>query len=181
MEHATDTEPTGNGEKPCAEIAARRRSVFRSAFFLVLCTIVLFVFILVQGDIRRRQRTVDDAQSYASVLTERIGETGALPLNLELPDDHPPPSCLFRQLNRRDTHLLRQSDERIIAAYSSPVTRVFAPDGRAVLLFTDGRFDVDWLSLDEFDRAQAAQREEIRRLATGAAKENPRLVVPPAP
>lgn len=173
MDHATDTEPTRNGERPRAEINARRRSIFRSAFLLVLCTIVLFAFILFQGDIRRRQRTKDDAQSYASVLTARIGDTGALPLNLELPNDHPPPSYPFEWLTRRDAHLLRRSTGRIIAAYSSPVTRILAPDGRTVVLFTDGHFDVEWMSLEEFDTAEAAQREEVKRLAAGAAQDNP--------
>lgn len=173
MEHQTDTKLTENALRPEVDLHRRRRSVLRSVLLLALCTIVLFVFILVQHDVRRRQRNMDDAFRCAGVLTGRIGEAGILPLNLEVASGGAPPVSEFGYLLRRDAHILRASSRPIITAWTAPVSRVFAPDGRAVIFFTNGRFDVEWLTLAEFDRSYAAQQDEIQRLGTEANREVP--------
>ena len=145
----------------------RRRSVLRSVFLLLLATVALFVFILVQGDARRRQRAMSQAQWHAANLAQRLGDTKALPLNLEPVRDPARTGEVSRVewLSRDDALRLRRSDKRVLAAQTVSLPRVLAPDGRAAIFFEGGKFYVKWLTLPEFDRLYAAQQDEIRRLS----------------
>jgi hypothetical protein len=140
---------------------------------LLVATVVLFAFILVQGDVRRRQRAMGQARRYVAALVNRLGEPGALPLNLDpapAPDRSEGTSSI-EPLSREDARLLRASGQRVVAAQTRPVFQVLLPGGRAVVFFADGRFDVEWLSLAKFDELYAAQQAEIRRLAADGPRE----------
>lgn len=153
--------------------ARRRLSILRSVIVLALATIALLVFILAQGDARRRQRAMEQAQWHANILAKRVGEAGALPLNLE-PDPAPGRRLgMFESLSRQEARSLRRSDKRVIAAQTTPVLRVFAPDGRGVILFQHGRFDVEWVTLQQFDELSAQQQDEIRCLEADATPDGP--------
>jgi hypothetical protein len=141
--------------------------VRRSVLLLAVCTVLLFLVIVAQGDLRRRQRSLEGARWYASILTQRMGETGALPLNLELPDEHPPVVGRYTWLSRADARLLRATPHRVVAASSTPVPRILARDGCAVIVFDDGRFDVEWLPLDTFAQIKEAQEEALQQLKAG--------------
>ncbi len=125
----------------------------------------MLVFILAQGDLRRRQRAMEQAKWHAATLAERTGPGGALPLNLE-PAAAPrrrSPMFKIEWLDREEARLLRKRAEPYVAAQTVPLLQVLAPDGRAVILFQDGRFDVKWLTLSEFDARFAEQQRRIRR------------------
>ncbi len=148
----------------------RRVPIYRSVMFLVVGTIALLVFILVQGDVRRRQRAMEQAKRHVATLAKRVGDAGALPLNLQpepVPERQP---GMFRVecLARQDALYLRKSNRRGIIAQTTPVLQMLALDGRAVIFIENGRFDVNCLKLPEFDERFAAQRDDIRRLADDA-------------
>lgn len=142
-----------------------RTPIHRSAIVLTVCTIALLAFIFVQGDSRRRQRAIDQLRRQAATLVERVGESGILPLNLEPDTDPTQQSKAVRVdwLTRQDVRLLRKSAGRKIVVQTIPVRQVLARVGRAVIFFEKGRFDVEWLTLAEFDEQYAAQLDEIRR------------------
>ena len=153
--------------------ARRRLSILRSVVLLIVATIALLVFILAQGDARRRQRAMEQARWHASTLAKRVGEAGALPLNLE-PDPAPGRRLgMFESLSRQEARSLRRSDMRVIVAQTTPVLRVFAPDGRAAIFFRQGRFDVQWLTVQQFDELFAQQQDEIRRLEADVTPDRP--------
>ena len=131
--------------------------------FLTVSTLALVVFILVLGDMRRKYTAVQFATWYADELTERLGGTQALPLNLK-PDaapEHARKVKEFEWLPREDARQLRGRDGRILVARTRPVNRSLAPDGRAVVFFTSGTFHTEWLALAEFDDLDAAQRRTL--------------------
>jgi len=173
MNQQTDAKPTGNAVEAKRRSARRRLSILRSVIVLAVATIALFVFILGQGDARRRQRAMEQAQWHANTLSKRVGESGVLPLNLE-PEPAPGRQTdMLESLSRQEARYLRQSDRRVIVAQTTPVLRVFAPAGRAVIFFQHGRFDVEWLTVAQFDELHAQQQDEIRRLEADSTPDRP--------
>ena len=132
--------------------------------FLTVSTVALVVFILVLGDMRRKYTAVQLATWYADELTERLGGTQALPLNLK-PDAAPEHARKVKKfdwwLPREDARLLRGRPGRILVARTHPVNRSLAPNGRAVVFFTSGTFHTDWLARTEFDDVDAAQQSAL--------------------
>jgi hypothetical protein len=122
---------------------------------------------MVQGDVRRRQRAMSQAEWHAGTLIQRLGDTKVLPLNLEPVSDAERKGQMFRVewLSRDDALCLRKSDKPVLAAQTVSLPRVLAPDGRAAIFFEGGKFYVKWLTLPEFDGLYAAQKDEIRRLS----------------
>ena len=96
----------------------------------------------------------------------RMADTDQLPLNLE------PDVSLERQsrmikvhwISRNDARTLRSGTGRIITTYSTRMPQVLARDGRAVVVFEDGKFNVEGLNLASFDEALAAQKREADRV-----------------
>lgn len=154
------------GAGPAASEPVRSRApIHRAAIVLVVCTIALLAFILVQGDSRRRHRAVEGLRRQVATLVERVGESGILPLNLG-PNTGPRQQARASRvewLTRQEARLLRRSAGRKIVAHTIPVRQVLSREGRAVIFFENGRFDVEWLTLAEFDECYAAQLNEIRR------------------
>ncbi|GAG12856.1 unnamed protein product, partial [marine sediment metagenome] len=102
---------TADSPHDAVKLSRRRTPVSRSVIILVVGTVALFVFILVQGDLRRRQRAMEQAHLHAAALAKRVGEAGALPLNLEpLPTpERKAKTYRVEQLSRRDARHLRKS------------------------------------------------------------------------
>ncbi|UCC31725.1 MAG: hypothetical protein JSU86_05485, partial [Phycisphaerales bacterium] len=102
MNQQTHTEPMVNAAEAEGRSARRRLSILRSVIVLAVATIALLVFILAQGDVRRRQRAMEQAQWHANGLAKRVGEAGALPLNLE-PEPAPGRRLeMFESLSRQE-------------------------------------------------------------------------------
>ncbi len=158
--------PRATTEKP-------RPPVRRSVAVLVVATLALVVFILVLGDIRRKNTPLAQAQWYASQLTDRLGSARALPLNLDVDVSpaHEPKLRRFNRLTPERARTLRQAGRRVVAAYTNPINRVLAPDGRAVVFFEAGSFSAEWLSLAEADVVLAAQQSLIQSLSDSNAGE----------
>ena len=169
MPQRTDSKTTFSSGQAASGSSRPRTPIYRSVIVLTIGTIALFIFILVQGDVRRRQRATEQARSYAATLAKRVGDAGTLPLNLG-PDQM---ILQIEWLSRQDAGHLRKSAERGIVAQTKPVLQVLAYDGQAVIFFQNGRFDVEWLALSKFDERHAAQRELIRRLAGDAGRHAP--------
>ncbi len=146
-----------------------RPSIMRSAILPMVGTLALFAFILVQGDSRRRQRAVDQAQWHMENLAQLVGEAGVLPLNLA-PESAPGhPSKMFEWISRQEARRLRNSHQRVIISHTrNPERIVLGPSGRAVVFFKDGQFSAEWISLSRFEELFAAQQDHIRRLAGDA-------------
>ena len=74
-------------------------------------------------------------------------------------------------LPRKEAYLLREVDGQLMAAQTTEPPQVLAAGGRAVIFFQNGRFEVKWVNLRDFEELRAAQQEQIRRLAAKAGEE----------
>ncbi len=139
----------------------------RSLLLLLVAASALLVFIAGVGDFRRKQNAIAQMLFHCDTYAARMGDTNTLPLNLE------PDVAVTRQdtmirvfwITRKDARVLRGQTGKIIAAYSGPIPRALAANGRAVAYFENGAFDAEWLTLDEFARRREKQKETVRRLA----------------
>ncbi len=142
-------------------LTAKRSSkpALRSAAYLVIATLGLVAFILGLGDLRRQRNAVAQAKWHAGVFQARVGEGKALPLNLapETPPEGAAQMIRLESLPHDAAMNLRGTTQPIIAAWTAPVLQVLRRDGRAVLLFHEGRFEVRWMTLRRFEELRARQ------------------------
>jgi len=142
---------------------ASRRSLRRPIAFLAIASIGLFAFILGLGDVRRQRNALNQALWHAGVFQKRVGGARALPLNLE--PEAPPEGATqmieLEWLDRSAVQRLRETGGSIIAAQTVPVLQVLRRDGRAAILFQDGRFEVRWLPLTQFNALLSQQKDRM--------------------
>lgn len=130
---------------------------------LILAIILVVVFIIVMGDLRRHNVPMMQAERFAEQLRQQQGETKTLPLNIrfELPPDLKTAFFSFTCLDRSEARVLRDLPGTVIMAYTRHVTRLLLSDGRAVLLFDNGNIEARWLSGREFDEIMEAQAKRL--------------------
>ncbi len=151
----------------------RRRAVRRQIILLLVGTVILVTFIMVLGDMRRQRWSMEQSRWYAAQLMKRSGEFRVLPLNLfvdvmqDVPDRLKAQARPFSYLTREQARLLSKSSNRLLVAWSKPVHRVLAKDGRAVVLYEEGSFQPVWIHLADFDLFFARQQQELERLKSG--------------
>ncbi|MHC5109161.1 MAG: hypothetical protein ACYTHJ_04705 [Planctomycetota bacterium] len=153
------------------DVATPARSIgsVRWKFFRIgLTGLLVIVFILVTGDLRRRTVPLGQAEVYASMLSERQGETSSIPLNvsLDVPQEARVGLYNFDHLTREQARMLRGSSGPVLLAYTREITRIILSDGRAVVLFDNGEITSRWLGTEEF-RDLLASRNELIAAAGG--------------
>lgn len=155
--------------RPSASIAGR-------VVVLVVATIGVLLAITAAADIRRHQQAMDQARWHAGVLSGRMGSPPVLPLNLE-PANVPErltQSLALESATSDEVLALRSFQGAAIASSTVPQHMRLAPDGRAVVLFENGLFRVEWMTLGVFQERLDAQRDYVSRAsASGAMSPTP--------
>lgn len=153
-----DVESAAKPVKPDAipRIRQRRKlSIFRSLLGLFLGVAILFFFLAWHRDNNRRTRAILQAEAYVDSIRPRAADTNALPLNFrpgDLLDPAAPEMTNMRWLPRDAALELRGKSGPHIVAFTGPITLFFAADGRAVVWFDKGDWNVEWLYLPEFKK-----------------------------
>ena len=144
---------------PLIDAPKRRKRIIRSAIRLTAASAFLIVFILFLGDLRRQERALNQCRWHASTLTSRLGPGNALPMNLEPIESPQREAGMLRLewLDRDQVRTLRDLNVRRIVAQTASILQVVGRDGRGVIAFDDGQFEVNWMTLSEFDKAVAMQ------------------------
>jgi hypothetical protein len=141
--------------------------LLRSVVFLLLSAGALLIFIALLGDWRREHNILAQVEAHAAEYATRMSEGGVVPLNLELNVSRDPKSRLMDAwLSPDEARMLRGADRRILAAWTVPMPRVLGADGRGVIFFELGRFNVEWVPLHQFDVLLAGQNAEVKRISS---------------
>ena len=167
MEKHIDSPQQGNSGIESARPSPGPTPILRLVFLLVLATAAFTLFSLGLGDLRRKDVAISQARRYAEQLQATVDEATVLPLNLRIEVLPGMKTRMFavESLSPQHARLLRGSDQPVIAAWTVPISRRLASDGRAVVFFEAGRFNSRWLTLSQYDELAAAQDSEIRRRA----------------
>lgn len=126
---------------------------------LVIATVAVLLAIAAVGDIHHHQQAMDQARWHAGVLASRLGPNKTLPLNLE-PEPVPERrSGMFalETLTTQQAAKLRGHTGALIVAQTVPQPMRLAPDGRAVIIFKNGEFHVEWMTLNQFTERMQSQ------------------------
>jgi hypothetical protein len=161
---AVVAEPT-NTIRPADAATRRRKSLLTNAVVLLLAAAALLCFIAVLADVRRVGNAMRHAAAQAEWYASRTQGTGVLPLNLD-PNTAPGidrPIVAFEWITTDQAMDLRTGGDPVLAAWSPPILRLFGADGRAVVLFDQGRFSTVWMSLADFESGQAVQRRRLEQ------------------
>lgn len=142
-------------------------SLTKWLLLLVLGSIVLVAYIGLQRDLRLKRYTLEQATWYADKLSEKLGDSHSLPLNLDVvvPAESEAQMFTMEWLSREDARILRQSQQSIIVGRANRLLRrVLTPDGLMVVTFHNGQFKGEWLSQSEYESAMQSQHNELNRL-----------------
>lgn len=156
--------------------AHRPLALWKYLVFLGLGTIALLAYISLQRDIRLKRYSLEQANWYAAALTEKLGDSRSLPLNLEVVVPPEADRQMFDMvwLSREDARVLRHSSKPVIVGRSiHPFRRLLTPDGWMVVTFYNGCFTGQWMTRAEFEQAISEQKEELQRLASVPAPTTP--------
>ena len=151
-------------------VAARKAGLLRSSLTLLAGAVALTLLVMLMRDYHRRIQLLDGAREYAEMLARvRVGDSGALPLNLEATDELKEVAGKLRLewLSHAEALQLRDSSRPVIVVWSAVLPMWLGRDGRGVIVFHEGRLTAAWLSNQVFEQRQAAQQEELRRLGSG--------------
>ncbi len=131
---------------------------------LILAGLGLFLFICGLGDARRKAFAVEQVRRYASALQNRVSAGGVLPLNLEPepPREGADKLIPLEWLDRESAVAARDREQRIPVARTAPVSQWLGRDGRVVVYFEKGKFDVGWVRLGRSDAPLASPRDRVR-------------------
>ncbi len=155
-----------NLDPTLSPVRTSRSPILRTLVFLLLSAGALLVFIALLGDWRRERNVLASLDSYVVEYEGRVGDAGALPLNLELDVPGDPSSRLIETwLAAAQANVLRASPRPVLAAWTIPIIRVLGADGRGVIFFEQGQFRVEWVPLPRFDRLFADQASDIQSLS----------------
>lgn len=152
MVSSTETE-VWHPEKRSASLGARLA-------IIGLAIVGLLVYLGFWRDQRLKRYAQEQGDWYAAQLADRVGETGVLPLNLEvdLTPERKARMFAMQWLSRDDTQRLRAHPDRVLAGHSSLIPRVLAGDGRIVVFFHNRGFHADWSPEAEFQRLLETQQ-----------------------
>ena len=169
------TSDTAEANRVAAQPAQRRAPVRRTVTWLIVATVALAIFILVLGDVRRKRNALSQAAWYARELSNRLGESRTLPLNLDIDVAlaHEAKLQAFEWLTREEARRLRGEQRRIIVAWTREIRQILASNGRAVVFFQSGTFQPEWVTLAEFERFRAARDDDLDRNQPGAVGNQP--------
>lgn len=144
----------------------RRSPLLPTLVVLCIAAIGLFCFIAVIADMRRVNNARRQATEQARHYTERMHGSNTLPLNLEpvIPPAQAAKLIGFEWISTGQAMDLRQSDDAPIVAWTAPVFRLFGANGHAVVVFRDGRFDSEWMSVTALEEAVANQNNRLEQL-----------------
>lgn len=155
--------------------AVRPRPIGRTVLLLAMATGALLLFIIWQSDGRRRNIAMNQAQAYALRVSDRIGSSGLLPLNLDPGSFSADTSGTYRMesLLRSQARLLRDADGPVLAAQTLPVYQVLGASGRCVVVFENKRFSSRWVTTSEFDHLAALTADQLGKLTRRFETEPP--------
>lgn len=143
--------------------ADRRHSLRRSLGWRVLAALVLISFVCFLGDMRRRHTALTQMERYAAALSERTGDSGLIPLNLDpadiLGDTHRPID--METLTRSQAACIRGGGDPILLAWSVPLVQVLGRNGRAVVTFQGGKVEAAWITESQFAEWRSAQQARL--------------------
>lgn len=144
--------------------SGRGWSLSRNSVVLLFAAAALLVFIAVLGDWRRVNNALAQAATHAEFFQTRVGEGGLLPLNLEpdIPPEQRDKYFRMEWLSSDEALRLRSTREPVLAAQSVALPRLVGEDGRAVILFHEGRFRATWMRESEYRGVSSAQRERLK-------------------
>lgn len=157
----------GKLDATTAPTPPQRPPLLRSVVLLLISAGALLIFIALLGDWRREHNILAQLEAHAAEYASRMSEGGVVPLNLELNISRDPKSRLMDAwLSPDEARILRGADRRILAAWTVPMLRVLGADGRGVIFFAHGRFNVEWVPLKQFDVLLAEQSAEVKRISS---------------
>lgn len=146
----------------------RRMSINKMLIFILMGATALIVFNGYLGDMRRKQNALAQAEIHVDRYAKRLGDAKILPLNHELDVKDEQIAKMFRMewLSSNDARILRHTDQPVVVAQTVTLPLFLSADGRAVIFFDKGQYNIQWLTLAEFDQVHATQNTEIARIAS---------------
>jgi hypothetical protein len=142
-----------------ASAVVRRRWAFRTTVMLSITAVALCFFVAWRRDRMIVQGQLDLLTGIIAELKPHVDQLGLLPAGL--------PEDLQKSLNYyasdADRYYVSKTSDAVIIAYTSPTALVLMGEGRAAIIFHNGKMEAKWMDAHEFDAAWADQEKRIEQ------------------
>ncbi|MCK4658432.1 MAG: hypothetical protein KAV82_02830 [Phycisphaerae bacterium] len=153
------TGPIGEHITEGAKVGSRRalrvrRGLLRGVLLLVVVGVVYAVAVVWHRDTVRIRAAVQKLEFVQRALQARVDADGRLPMKMPKtdPEGNPLPVKSFTYLTADDIRALREHEGAAMVVYSTPVGAGLKQDGRAVIIYEQGKCRVRWFTMPEFIR-----------------------------
>lgn len=159
MESLHDTHPPVES----SPATPRRLSISQMIILLLIVAVVFMAFNFLLGDFRRKQNAIAQAQLHAQHYAQLAGDSGLLPLNLKPKIDDNETTRMFRMewLSSDEVRKYRNSDTPVIIAQTIELPLFLSANGRAVILYHNGIYTAQWMTIPEFNLQMEQQQKSI--------------------
>jgi len=139
------------------KVQTRRRWVFRTSVILSLTAVLLCSLVTWRRDEITVANQLQVLAGPVAELQDRVDELGRLPAKTpELSRGR-----LAFYASDADRFYASRVSEPVIIAATHPVQLLLTEDGRAVIIYRQGKIEVEWMTASEFDKALAGQKVEM--------------------
>lgn len=136
---------------------ARRRWVFRTTTLLAMTAVALCFFVAWRRDqsvISTRLQMLAGPVAQLQAQVEQIGRLPAQPPEMA----H---EAFTYYLSDADRHYVSQTSDPAIVAVTAPVQLVLMEDGRAVIVYHQGKLEAAWMTVSRFDKVWDQQQKQL--------------------
>jgi len=142
-----------------ASVIARRRWAFRTTVMLSITAVALCFFVAWRRDRTVVQTQLDLLAQVVAKLQPQVDQLGLLPASLpkELGE------LLSYYANDADRYYASQTSDPVIVAATPRVPLILMGEGRAAIIFHNGKMKVEWMNSHQFDTTWADQEQRIEQ------------------
>jgi hypothetical protein len=148
---------------------ARRRRVIRSTATLLFTAVVLCLFVIWGRDRSTSAAVLKSVDPAVNDLRQRMRTLGALPASL------PELGIKLPYASNAERFYAMNSKDPVIIAYTSPVNLLLRQNGRAVIVYQNGKIWSEWLSEGEFLKRLQAQQKSMEAFEASVRSRPPEL------
>jgi len=139
------------------KVKTRRRWAFRTVLILAISAVLLCLLVMWRRDETAKTGQLQSLAELAATLQAQVNELGRLPAIIPEPSLH----NLDFYASDADRFYASRVSQPVIIAGTQPIHLLLTEDGRAVIIYQQGKIGAKWMTASEFEKAWDTQEAKI--------------------
>lgn len=140
------------------QMQSRKQWVFRMVAVLTVIAVCLCFLVMLRRDQLTVTLQVHELEKPVAALQARIDELGRLPAYVSELDK----SKLGFYVSDSDRDYAIQASGQVIIAAKLPIELLLSENGRAVVIYENGKVKATWMTVSQYDEASAGQEVAVK-------------------